>query len=233
MAGSTMGSTRVLVVDDDALLVQALCEVLEAQAQVGVIDTATSGEEAVEKARANPPDVVLIDLMMPGIGGIEATHYIHTACPTAKVILLTGCCDPDLARQALAAGAHGYLLKTCGIQAIGQAIQGAMRGLAQIDPAVMTALAERPQKRLPQTPCALLGVEGRPDLQCSYASRQHRCYARSKKPTTVDVDHQDEWCLSNRHAGCPKHQAREARRDAEEESEGSVWQRIRRAAKGS
>jgi DNA-binding NarL/FixJ family response regulator len=228
-----MGSTRVLIVDDDALLVQALCEVLDAQAQVDVIDTATCGEEAVEKAHANPPDIVLIDLMMPGIGGIEATHRIHTACPAAKVIVLTGCCDPGQARQALAAGAHGYLIKTCGIQAIGQAIRGAVEGVVQVDPQVVAALAERPVLQRARTPCPLLGVEGRPDLQCSYASRQHCCFARPRKARPLDVQSQNEWCLSGRHLDCAEYKAWEARQDAAEERAGSVWQRLRRAPKGS
>lgn len=228
-----MSSTRVLIVDDDALLVEALCEVLASQCQTDVVGTATSGEEAVEKARAQSPDIVLIDLMMPGIGGIEATHRISAACPTAKVIVLTGHCDPDLAQQALAAGAHGYLLKTCGIEAIGQAIQGAMHGVAQIDPTVMAALTQRPQKRVPQTPCPLLGVEGRPDLQCSYPSRQHRCFARSGKAHPVEVEYQKEWCLLSNHVDCPEHEAHEARPATADVGERSIWQRVRQATKGS
>lgn len=229
-----MGSTRVLVVDDDALLVQALCEVLESLFEVDVVGIATRGEEAVEKARTLHPDVVLIDLMMPGIGGIEATHRISAACPTARIIMLTAHCDPDRAQQALTAGAHGYLVKTCGIQAIGQAIQAVMQGIVQLDPTVIGALTGRAHKRVAPDPCSLLGIGDRPDLQCSYASRQHRCFAHPGKGRNVEVGYQSEWCLLGEHVACPEYRAYAARQDAATAGVGvnSIWQRMRRAAGG-
>jgi DNA-binding NarL/FixJ family response regulator len=117
---------RVVVVDDHQMFRDGLATLLDALAEVEVVGRASSGEEAVELAASTAPDVMLMDLHMPGIGGVEATRRITAAQPAIAVIALTMLDDDRSVRAAVAAGARGYLLK----EATVDQVLGALRAVA-------------------------------------------------------------------------------------------------------
>jgi two-component system response regulator NreC len=106
-----VSSIRVLVVDDHAVVRSGLRHVLEAASDIEVVGEAGDMREAVFEARAQKPDVVLMDIVMPGASGIEAVPAVLKEAPEAKVLMLSMQDDPGYVRQAFAAGASGYVLK--------------------------------------------------------------------------------------------------------------------------
>jgi DNA-binding NarL/FixJ family response regulator len=103
---------RVLVVDDHVVIRRGIQKIVRAWPGWEVCGEAASGEEAVRLATELKPDVVLMDISMPGMGGLEATRTICTGCPEIRVLLLTLHDSPEWVRTALRAGARGYLLKS-------------------------------------------------------------------------------------------------------------------------
>jgi len=132
--------TTVLVVDDHPMVRAGLRGLLESTADLVVIAEAASGEDAVTSAAAQHPDVILMDLSMPGIDGVEATRRIVGADPQAKVVVVTSFHDQDRVRAAVAAGAIGYLLKDSEPGDLLTAVRAAAAGHAPLDPRVTRAL---------------------------------------------------------------------------------------------
>jgi len=119
---------RILLVDDHALFRAGLRGILEAQNDMEVTAEAETGEGAVESVRRSAPDVVLMDIHMPGIGGIEATRRILRLAPEVRVIALTALDDEPFPSRLLDAGAVGYITKGCPADELVQAIHQVMRG---------------------------------------------------------------------------------------------------------
>jgi two-component system, NarL family, invasion response regulator UvrY len=128
--------TRILLVDDHELVRTGIRRLLEDNIGITVVDEAASGEEAVAMVRANPPDLVLMDINMPGIGGLEATRKIGQIAPELPVIVLTVHTDDPFPSSLLKAGASGYLHKGCRVEEIDQAIRQVMQGKRFISPVV-------------------------------------------------------------------------------------------------
>ncbi len=120
--------TRILLVDDHSLFRSGLRSILENREGMEVVGEADTGEAAVERVRSSPPDVVLMDIHMPGIGGIEATRRVLRIAPQVKVIALTALDDEPFPNQLLDAGAVGYLTKGCPAGELVEAIEAVMRG---------------------------------------------------------------------------------------------------------
>ena len=127
---------RVLVVDDHALLRQALVMLLEAQDGVEVVGEATNGRDAVEAAERLMPDVVLMDMVMPGLNGIDATRQIMRRAPGVRVLILTAYLDDERLLQSLRAGATGYVVKQSDIAELLIAIQSVYRGNTYVSTSV-------------------------------------------------------------------------------------------------
>ena len=108
---SSGGRIRVLIVDDHAVLRQALRLLLDAHQEVEVIGDVSNGREAVEATEKLLPDVVLMDMVMPGLNGLEATRQIRKRAPKTKVLILTGYMEDEQILGALRAGASGYVVK--------------------------------------------------------------------------------------------------------------------------
>jgi DNA-binding NarL/FixJ family response regulator len=108
---SSDAPVRVLVVDDQKLFADALALFLAHEDGIEVVGTAASGQEAIDLALANAADVVLMDLFMPRMDGLEATKRLHSIRPETRVIVLSGLGDDDAAQQAREAGADAYLQK--------------------------------------------------------------------------------------------------------------------------
>ncbi|MCI0394477.1 MAG: response regulator transcription factor [Chloroflexi bacterium] len=127
---------RVLVVDDQRLIRQGIASLLAIQEGVDVIGTAANGQEAIEQALALSPDVILMDIRMPLMDGVEATATIGRRLPACQVLMLTTFDDEEYIVKALRAGARGYLLKDIPAADLAQAIRLAHAGIYQLDPAV-------------------------------------------------------------------------------------------------
>ena len=119
---------RVLIVDDHAILRQALRHLLETQSEIEVIGDASSGREAVTEAEKLMPDVVLMDMIMPGLNGLEATRQIRKRSPKSRVLILTGYMEDEQIISALRAGASGYVVKRSDTDELILGIQAVYRG---------------------------------------------------------------------------------------------------------
>jgi DNA-binding NarL/FixJ family response regulator len=133
-------SIRVLVADDQALVREGLMTLLQVAAGIEPVAAATDGEEAVALAARHRPHVVLMDLRMPRLDGVEATRRIRAAQPETEIVVLTTHADDQSILGALQAGARGYLTKDAGIAEISRAIQAAAAHQALLDPAVQSRL---------------------------------------------------------------------------------------------
>jgi two-component system, NarL family, response regulator LiaR len=133
---------RVLIVDDHAVVREGLRSFLELQEGISIVGEAGDGAEAVEAATGLRPDVVLMDLVMPNVEGLEAMRQLRERVPAARVIVLTSFLDDERLLPAIRAGAAGYLLKDAQPQELARAISTAHRGEALIDPAVAARLVD-------------------------------------------------------------------------------------------
>ncbi len=122
------GRIRILLVDDHAVLRQALRLLLDAHQEVEVIGDVSNGREAVETVEKLMPDVVLMDMVMQGLNGLEATRQIRKRVPKTKVLILTGYMEDDQIMGALRAGASGYVVKKSDITELLLGIQSVHRG---------------------------------------------------------------------------------------------------------
>ena len=131
---------RVLICDDHALFRRGLIMVLESEEGIDVVAEAEDGEEAIEKAEEAAPDVVLMDVRMPRMSGIEATRAIADAVPTAKILMLTVSDEEEDLYEAVKAGATGYLLKEISIEEVANAIRAVVTGQSLISPSMASKL---------------------------------------------------------------------------------------------
>jgi DNA-binding NarL/FixJ family response regulator len=131
---------RVLVVDDHAVVRQGLAQLLGSADDVDVVGTAGDGDEAVELVTSTAPDVVLMDLSMPGVDGVEATRRIGEG---ARVVVLTSFADERRIVDALDAGACGYILKDATPDEVLAAVRAAAAGDVPLDPKAARVLLER------------------------------------------------------------------------------------------
>jgi DNA-binding NarL/FixJ family response regulator len=141
---------RVLAADDQRVVREGLALLLSLLPGVAVVGTAADGEEALALAAKLRPDVVLMDLRMPGMGGTEATRRLRAEHPEVKVIVLTTYADDQSVVGALQAGADGYLTKDAGASEIRQALERVWDGQAVIDPAVQRLLVDAVAASAPQ-----------------------------------------------------------------------------------
>ena len=133
---------RILLADDHAVLRAGLRLLLSAQADLEVVGEAAEGAEALRLARSLMPDVVVMDIGMPGVSGIDATARIRRELPPTKVLILSMHDDQGYLRQALRAGASGYVLKKAADTELLVAIRAAARGEVFLDPSLAKGLVE-------------------------------------------------------------------------------------------
>ncbi len=134
------GPVRVLVVDDQALVREGLMTLLAVAPGIEPVAAAADGEQAVALCARHRPDVVLMDLRMPKLDGVEATRRIRAAQPDTEVVVLTTHADEESILDALNAGARGYLTKDAGITEISRAVHAAADHQALLDPLVQSRL---------------------------------------------------------------------------------------------
>jgi DNA-binding NarL/FixJ family response regulator len=138
-----MDSIRILLIEDEALLRGTLAELLQMQPDMEVVGQAVDGEHGVKIATAQLPDVVLTDIQMPRMDGIEAARRIRESLPATAVVMLTNYDDDERLFGALKAGATGYVLKSASMQEVVDTVRAAHRGEGVLPPALVTnVLAE-------------------------------------------------------------------------------------------
>ena len=148
----TAARTRVLLVDDHQLVRAGLSTLVASADDLEVVGEAADGSAAVEAAVLHRPDVVLMDLSMPVLDGVEATRQIADTMPDTKVVVLTSFSDRDRVTAALEAGAVGYLLKDCEPGELLAAVRAAALGHAPLDPRVAHALLPSRDRTAPAEP---------------------------------------------------------------------------------
>lgn len=148
--------TKVLVVDDHELVRTGISRMLDDVAGFDVIGEASSGEEAVQMARELEPDVVLMDVKMPGIGGLEATRKMLRRDDGIKVIAVTVCEEEPFPSRLMKAGAAGYLSKGADLEEMVRAIKVVSAGQRYISPQIAQAMALRPFNNGDTSPMDLL-----------------------------------------------------------------------------
>lgn len=141
-----MTAIRVLVCDDQAVVREGLEMILNADKDIEVVGLAADGQEALNLVAAKKPDLVLMDLNMPGMNGIVATERIHRDFPNVRILVLTTFGEDDWVFDAIRGGAAGYLLKGTTRQEIVAAIKGTYAGKSFIDPQVGGKLLKEVEK---------------------------------------------------------------------------------------
>jgi two-component system response regulator NreC len=142
-----MRKIRVLIADDHALVRDGIRALLALVSDVEVVGEAANGKEALEKVRELAPDVVLMDLAMPVLGGLEATRRIHREFPGTKVLALTQYEDSESVVPVIEAGACGFVTKVAAFSELASAIQAAYRGDSFLSPSAAAALVEEYQQK--------------------------------------------------------------------------------------
>jgi len=133
---------RVMLADDHKILRQALRAVLEQEADISAVTEAEDGTEALRQALADKPDVIVMDIGMPGMNGIEVTRRLLKDRPEIKVVALSTYSDPRIALQMLEAGACGYVVKAAGSEELLRAVRAVARGERYICPELAALLAK-------------------------------------------------------------------------------------------
>jgi DNA-binding NarL/FixJ family response regulator len=157
----TISSIKILVTDDHAVVREGLTAMLSREKDFEVVGEAANGREAIEKARDLKPDIVLMDLRMPEIDGIEAIRQIKTENPAIQFIILTTYDNDEYIFKGIEAGARAYLLKDAPREDIFKAIRAVNRGESMIEPAVAGKVLDRfaVLSRLAQSPETLSAQE--------------------------------------------------------------------------
>lgn len=137
-----MRMTTLLLADDHAVLRSGLKLLLENQPDLRVVGEASSGLEALNLAERLQPDLILLDLSMPGLGGLDALLALRKAAPGAKILILTMHDDPQYLRSALKKGAIGYVLKKAADSELLSAIRAVLRGEMYVHPSMTRVLLE-------------------------------------------------------------------------------------------
>jgi DNA-binding NarL/FixJ family response regulator len=138
---------RIMLVDDHELIRKGLRGYLEQRPNLSVVGEAGTVRQAIARAPAMQPDVIVMDIQMPDGTGIEACRSIKAELPATKVLMLTSFADDDAVMSSVLAGASAFLLKTTPAEDIAKAIEGVAKGESQLDPAVTARLLEQVRQR--------------------------------------------------------------------------------------
>lgn len=143
--------TRIILADDHRIMREGLASLLESQADMEVVQHASDGLQAVSLSRKMNPDLVVMDLTMPGMNGIEATRQISNDVPRVKVICLSVHGDTGFVSAVLDAGASGYLLKDCAFEDLVSAIRTVIDNQIYLSPEIASILVEDYKARRPES----------------------------------------------------------------------------------
>lgn len=165
---------RVLIADDHLIVREGLRLLLETASEIRVVGEARNGAEAVELARRESPDVVLMDLSMPVLDGIEAIARIHAERAETRVVILTTYAEDDMIRRGLRAGALAYLLKDTDRTTLVDTIRAAARGETLLKPEILSRLVSEPRRPDPPSTPATVKLSEREGEVLAAAARGER-----------------------------------------------------------
>lgn len=175
-------SIRVFLADDHAILREGIRSLIETRNDMAVIGEAENGSDALRQIQDLRPDVVVMDITMPGMSGIEATRWISRNSPGASVLILSMHGNPDFVKRALQAGAKGYVIKTSGGQEILRAIRTVHEGHRYLSPAISEIVMDMflldPASSEAKDPLGALSAREREVLQLISEGRRHEEIAR-------------------------------------------------------
>lgn len=143
MAGNNVTPVRLLVVDDDALIRAGLCTILRSDPSLQIAGEAENGYRGIELAQRLDPDVILMDIRMPQLDGLAALEQLQAQGVAAKVLILTTFGEEEYIDRALAAGASGFLLKSCAPQELIGAVHAVAQGAAALSPRIAHRVVQR------------------------------------------------------------------------------------------
>lgn len=146
--------TRIVIADDHAIVRDGVRALLTAAGDLEVVGEAASGQEAIELAESLEPDLVLMDIAMPGLGGLEATLEIRKRLPRVKIIVLSQYGEPEYVRRFLKAGVSGYVLKRAAGAELVAAVRAVQRGGLVLDPEIARGALQEPGTSTPDVPDA-------------------------------------------------------------------------------
>ncbi len=152
MADTRKESIRVVLADDHAVVRKGIREFLEEEGDIVVVAEAADGAQAVSLVAEHHPDVAVLDIQMPGMGGIEATRQIKAQSPTVRVLILTAYDDDPYIFALLHAGANGYILKTADSAELVRALRAVHRGESALDSAVTHKVVQQLTTGRPSAP---------------------------------------------------------------------------------
>ena len=138
-----MSQIRIIVADDHAVVRLGLKSLLNQHVDLHVVGEASTGEEAIQQAMMHKPDVVVMDIRMPGMSGVDACHKITERLPDTRVVMLTSFADDELLFAAVKAGAAGYVLKRIGSADLVRTIRTVAHGKSILDPVLTGAMFKR------------------------------------------------------------------------------------------
>jgi DNA-binding NarL/FixJ family response regulator len=138
-----MGKIRILIADDHLVVREGLITMLQSTGEFEIVGQAVNGQEAIAQAEKLLPDVVLIDVQMPKVSGIEATYQISQRVPTTRVVILSTFDQDEYIYKGIQAGAIGYLLKDSGLDELMNVVRAAARGESLLPPRIATKLVAR------------------------------------------------------------------------------------------
>ena len=121
-------SIRILITDDHQLFREGIVNLLSASPQIVIVGQAENGQEAIEKAKNLKPDIVIMDLSLPVINGVDATRILHKELPETRILVLSMHCDKHYIKEVLEAGASGYLFKNCTYDQLIEAVNTVYQG---------------------------------------------------------------------------------------------------------
>lgn len=186
-----MADIRVLVVDDHAILRDGIRSLLERQEDIRVVGEAANGREAIERVQELAPDLVLMDVAMPEMDGLEATRQIKTRFPQVRVLILTQHDDHEYVEPMLRAGASGYVLKRSGGREVVTAIRQVFEHGAYLEPSITRQVIEGLTQPEPKTPASTVDLTGRETQVLHYLisgkSNKEIAHILGISPKTVSV----------------------------------------------
>jgi len=162
-------TTTIFLADDHPLIVQGLQLVLDNEPDLQVIGQVDNGRALVQQVSKQQPDVVIVDITMPELNGIDAAHQLREQCPQCRIIMLSMHGTSNLVMRALDAGANGYLLKGSASEEVVQAVRSVLRGQRYLSQKIADLVSEdevaRPQTKLVEDPLQRLSPREREVLQ--------------------------------------------------------------------
>ena len=191
-------SIRILLADDHQILRQGLRTLLEKQPDIEVVAEAEEGRKAVQLARELSPDVVIMDIAMPDLNGIEATRQIITEIPGVKVVALSMHSDRRFVARMLKAGASGYLLKDCAFEELVRAVRTVAVGRIYLSPGIVDVVIEDYLRRLQENdfPFSLLTPREREVFQLLAEGKTKRQIASRLHVSVRTVDSHRQHIMS-------------------------------------